>query len=403
MKRFFSCFLLVLVPACKTTSKTALQSVTVKPSALIGTAYDAVTQEFTGMSCLDLSALTASDYEQRPLGEISSALRHGTEIAELETVFSAFQKSFYTSATGLRLSRPYETVQRIMESEKEVVKLVLVQSESGVLRFRPESRSKLRLLPEAQRQVQRILIATGEERARLIEAFIQNCGTGFLAGTHYRLGMAATLRWVFDSPDDWKRWEDEIRAADVEHAVESGNVRPPARLRYESHMKETRDLNFKILGEAGSKDCSADGYGPCLDAFRLFMNATVPAWQQRVSRLADDFDAVLPQSFLSHPEVIAYREIEPALDGIALEWNEQESQAWQQARERFVAIHARVFRETQYMERRGEKERVLQLKAFLQQISDEAAPCYRPLLRRDLCLQRVDQLSKDLVSVGLQP
>jgi hypothetical protein len=401
MKRILSCSVLALFSACKTTPKTSLQSVSVKPTALIGTAYDAVTQEFTGVSCLDISALTASDYEQRSLGEFSSALRQETEVSELEAVFAAFQNSFYASATGLRLSRPYETVQHILESDREVVKLTLVQSERGVLRFRPESRSKLRLLPEAQRHVQQILIATGEERKRLVDAFIQNCGTGFLAGTHYKLGMAATLRWIFNSPDDKKRWEAELREADQETWAETQSPRPPARLRYESHMKETRDLNFKILGEIASKDCSPDAYGPCLDAFRLFLNASVPSWQQRVSQLADDFDAILPQSFLSDPEVIPYHEIEPALEGIALEPNQEESMAWKQARDRFVAIHARVFRELQLMERMGEKEQALQLKTFLQQISNEAAPCYRPQLRRDLCLQRSDQLSKELVRMGL--
>lgn len=396
MKRLLSCSSLIVLSACKTTSSTPLQAISVKPKALIGTAYDAVTQEFTGVSCLDLGALTADDYEMRTLGSFRTDERQGANAQELESVFGAFQKSFYNVATGLRLSRPYEMVQRIAETESDVVNLRLVQSEYGGLRFKPEGLAKLRLSREAQTLVQQILIAEGGERAQLVEAFVQTCGTGFLSGMRYKLSMAASLRWVFKNPADKDRWSAELRLSETDSAPETLENLPIVRLRYENHMKETREISMRALGESGSRDCPSDGLAPCLDAFRLFSNATVPTWQKLVAAHADDFDSVLPLAFLSDPEVVSYQEVEPALQGITLGPTDAESEAWQAARERFVDLYARTYRKVQASERLGESGRAQKFQAFLQQISVEAAPCYRPLLRRDLCLKNSDALAQRL-------
>lgn len=394
MKRLLSCSSLLLLSACKTTSSTPLQAITVKPKALIGTAYDAVTQEFTGVSCLDLGALTADDYEMRTLGSFRTEEREGTNAREMESVFGAFQKSFYNGATGLRLSRPYEMVQRILENDNDVVSLRLVQSEYGGLRFKPEGLAKLRLSREAQTMVQQILIAQGAERAQLVDAFVQTCGTGFLSGMRLKLSMAASLRWVFKNPEDKKRWSAELRVSEMDSGPETPKALPIVRLRYESHIKETRDIPLRALGESGSRDCSSASLAPCLDAFRLFSNATVPTWQKLVATHTDDFDSVLPLAFLSDPEVVSYQDVEPALAGIVLGPHDAESEAWQTARERFVELYARTFRKVQALERLGAAERVQKFQAFLQQISVDAAPCYRPLLRRDLCVKNAEALTQ---------
>jgi hypothetical protein len=393
MKRLLTCSSLIILSACKTTSSTPLQAVTIKPKALIGTAYDAVTQEFTGVSCLDLGALTADDYEMRTLGSFRTEEREGTNARELESVFGAFQKSFYNAATGLRLSRPYEMVQKILENDSDVVSLRLVQSEYGGLRFKPEGLAKLRLSREAQTMVQQILIAESGERAQLVDAFVQTCGTGFLSGMRYKLSMAASLRWVFKNPADKERWSADLRASELDSSPEVPQNVPIVRLRYESHMKETRDISLRALGESGVRDCPSDGLAPCLDAFRLFSNATVPTWQKLVTPHADDFDSVLPLAFLSDPEVVAYQDVEPALAGIALGPTQAESEAWQKAREQFVELYARTYRKVQAYERRGATERAQKTQVFLQQISVDAAPCYRPLLQRDLCLKNAELLS----------
>lgn len=379
-----------------------MQTVTVKPSALIGTAYDAVTQEFTGVSCLDISALTADDYEMRPLGAFSIEEREGTNARELESVLGFFQKSFHSVATGLRLSRPYETIQRILESDRDVVKLLLVQSEDGGLRFKPESRTKLRLSREAQKLVQQILIAQGDERSQLVDAFIQTCGTSFLAGTRYKLSMVASLRWVFKNAEDKQRHGSQLRSLDIESWAEAPGSLPLVRLRYESYMKETRDVSMKSLGETGNKDCATDAYGPCLDAWRLFQNATVPTWQTRMEKLGDDFDSILPQAFLFEPEMIPYQDVEPALAGIPLEPDTQDAEAWRQARDRFVELYARVFRKVQELERAGDLDQAQKMQGLLQQIGADAAPCYRPFMKRDLCVKNADRFQAELRVWGLR-
>lgn len=396
MKRILSCSCLVLLSACKTTHLSTLHTVTVKPSALIGTAYDAVIQEFTGVSCLDVKALNADDYEMMSLSEFSVEEHDNASARDLEAALGAFQKSFYTTATGLRLSRPFETVQRILENRTEVVKLQLVQSERGALRFRPQSLPKLRLSAEAQKLVQQIIMAQGEERSRLVDAFIQTCGTGFLAGTHYKLSMVAVLRWIFKNAEEKQRWGSDVRSMEVEAWAESKRSWPAMRLRYESYMKETRLIPMKAIGGVGSKDCAPEAHVPCLDAWRLFVNASVPTWQKLVKRFADDFDAVLPQAYLFDPEVISYQDVEPALAGIALEPDAREAEAWREARMRFVELYARVFREMQGLERRGEMNQVIELQPLLQQISTEAAPCYRPILKRELCLLNADRLQAEV-------
>lgn len=396
MKRLLSCSSLIILSACKTTSSTPLQAVTVKPKALIGTAYDAVTQEFTGVSCLDLGSLTANDYEMRALGSMRSEERDGTNAKELESVFGAFQKSFYNVATGLRLSRPYEMVQRIVENESEVMNLRLVQSEYGGLRFKPEGLAKLRLSREAQTMVQQILIAEGGERAQLVDAFIQTCGTGFLAGMRYKLSIGASLRWVFKNPADKERWSGDLRLSTIDAAPEIPRTIPIVRLRYESYVKETREVSLRTLGESGSRDCPPDALAPCLDALRLFSNATVPTWEKLVATHADDFDSVLPLAFLSDPEVVSYQEVEPALAGINLGPNDKESEAWQKARDAFVDLYARAYRKVQAYERQGATERMQKTQAFLQQISVDAAPCYRPLMKRELCVRNAEILSAAL-------
>jgi hypothetical protein len=393
MKRLLSCSSLIILSACKTTSSTPLQAVTVKPKALIGTAYDAVTQEFTGVSCLDLGGLTAEDYEMRALGSMRSEERQGTNAQELESAFGAFQKSFYNVATGLRLSRPYEMVQRIVENDSELVSLRLVQSEYGGLRFKPAGLQKLRLSREAQTLVQQILIARGGERTQLVDAFIQTCGTGFLAGMRYKLSIAASLRWVFKNPADKERWGADIRRSELDGGPEIPRNVPIVRLRYENYMKETRELSQRALGESGNRDCPADAPAPCLDALRLFSNATVPTWQKLVAAHADDFDSVLPLAFLSDPEVLSYQDVEPALAGITLGPKEAESEAWQKARDAFVELYARTYRKIQAYERLGATERMQKTQAFLQQISVDAAPCYRPLLQRELCVKNAEGLS----------
>lgn len=375
-------------------------TVTVKPTALIGTAYDGVTQEFTGVSCLDISSLKADDYEMISLGGFSTEELSNPVARDLETVFGSFQKSFYTRATGLRLSRPYETVQRLMESDTDVVKLHLVQSEHGALRFQARSHAKLRLIPEAQKMVQQILVAQGDERTRLVDAFIQTCGTGFLAGTRYKLSMVASLRWIFKNAEEKQRWGSELRSMELESWSETQRPWPAMRVRYESFGKETRDLSMKLLGEKGSKDCSVEAHEPCFDAFRLFINSSIPAWQTRLKRLMDDFDSVLPHAFLSDPEIMSYHEVEPALAGIALEPDAREAEAWREARERFVELYARVYRKTQELERGGASDQALQLQPLLQQISSDADACYRPLLERSLCLQNANRLQADLKTRG---
>lgn len=396
MKRLLSCSSLIILSACKTTSSTPLQAVTVKPKALIGTAYDAVTQEFTGVSCLDLGSLAADDYEMHALGSMRSEERQGTNAQELESAFGAFQKSFYNVATGLRLSRPYEMVQRIVENESELVSLRLVQSEYGGLRFKPAGLQKLRLTREAQTLVQQILIAEGSERVQLVDSFIQTCGTGFLAGMRYKLSIAASLRWVLKNPADKERWSADLGWSAIDAGSEAPRNVPIVRLRYESHLKETREVSLRTLGESGSRDCPADALAPCLDAFRLFSNATVPIWQKLVMTHADDFDSVLPLAFLSDPEVLSYQDVEPALAGITLGPNDAESEAWQKARDAFVDLYARTYRKVQAYERLGATERLQKAKAFLQQISTDAAPCYRPLLQRELCVKNAEVLSSAL-------
>jgi hypothetical protein len=394
MKHLLSCSSLIVLFACKTTSSMPLQAVTVKPKALIGTAYDAVTQEFTGVSCLDLSALTADDYEMRTIGSFRTVDGQETQAGELESAFGAFQKSFYNVATGLRLSRPYELVQRLLEAESDAVSLRLVQSEYGGLRLKPTGLAKLRLSREVQTLVQQILIARGGEQALLIDAFIQTCGTDFLSGMRYKLSMGASLRWIFKSPEDKQRWSAELRPSELDGWPETQKPLPIVRLRYESHIKETRDIPLRTLGESGSRDCAANDFMPCLDAFRAFANATVPTWQKLATRHADDFDSVLPLAFLSDPEIISYQDVEPALAGIPLGPSEAEGEAWRKAREQFVELYARTYRKVQMYERQGAPDRAQKFQALLQQISSDAAPCYRPLLQRDLCLKNAEVLTQ---------
>src|SRR5690606_1674330 len=83
--------LFLVLGACKTTLPSTVQQAPVKPSALIGTAYDAHTQEFTGMSCLDVSSLHADDYEMTSQGEVRAELKDAVTAAELESVFGFFQ------------------------------------------------------------------------------------------------------------------------------------------------------------------------------------------------------------------------------------------------------------------------------------------------------------------------
>jgi hypothetical protein len=209
----------------------------------------------------------------------------------------------------------------------------------------------------------------------------------------YKLSMAASLRWVFKNPADKERWSAGLRTSELDRSPEAPQNVPIVRLRYESHMKETRDISLRALGESGVRDCPSDGLAPCLDAFRLFSNATVPTWQKLVAPHADDFDSVLPLAFLSDPEVIAYQDVEPALAGIALGPTPAESEAWQKAREQFVELYARTYRKVQAYERGGAMERAQKTQVFLQQISVDAAPCYRPLLQRDLCVKNAELLS----------
>ncbi len=400
MKRILSCACLVLLTNCKTTGSSHQQAVTVKPSALIGTAYDAVTQEFTGVSCLDISALNPDDYEMLTLGRFSSEERVSPENADLEAVFGSFQKSFYTTATGLRLSRPYEAMQRLVESDTDTVRLHLVQSEYGALRFRAQSHAKLRLIPEAQKMVQQIILAQGDDQARLVDAFIQTCGTGFLAGTRYKLSMVASLRWIFRTADEKKLRAPELKSMDIESWTDSQPPLSAMRVRYENYGKETRDLSLKQLGDMGNRDCSGDSMGACIDAYRLFINSVVPAWQSRLQKIADDFDTVVPYAFLSDPEVLSYRDVEPALAGISLEPEAREAVAWSEARHRFVELYALVYRKVKEMERINATNSTQPLQSLLQQISTDAAPCYRPLLRLDLCRQNAERLQADYSAIA---
>jgi hypothetical protein len=389
---------LLVLCACKTTQPSTVRHVPVKPSALIGTAYDAHTQEFTGMSCLDVSQLNADDYELTSEGELRTELKDAVTVAELETIFGSYQTSFYAAATGLRLSRPYETVQRILTGDRDVAKVLMVYGPRGTLRFYPASRAKLRLTPEAQKLVQRILTAGNSERAQHVDAFVQTCGTGFLSGTGYTMGMAGVLRWIFKSAADKQRLGPALLAQDVDddhdHPVTTGAVR----LRYEIFLKESREINVRVLDE-GNRDCTAEDPGPCFAAFRLFRNATIPAWEKRLKKLTRHFDWILPQAFLSQPEIIPYHEVEPALAGIELGPTPEEAVAWSAARGRFVELFVKAFRLAQDAERQptrpGEMESRLQDR--LQQISLRAAPCYRPQWDRELCQQEV----RELESAGL--
>jgi hypothetical protein len=202
--------------------------------------------------------------------------------------------------------------------------------------------------------------------------------------------MVSSLRWIFKSAEDKKRHGSQLRSLDVESWAEAPAASPFVRLRYESYMKETRDISMKSLGETGSRDCAKDAFGPCLDAWRLFQNATVPAWQARMKKLGDDFDSILPQAFLFEPEVIPYQDVEPALAGIALEPDAQDAEAWRQARDRFVELYARALRKVQEQERAGSLEQAQKMQEQLQQIGADAAPCYRPILRRDLCVKNAE-------------
>jgi hypothetical protein len=384
---------LLALCACKTTRPSTVHHMPVKPSALIGTAYDAYTQEFTGMSCLDVSSLHADDYEMTSEGELRTELKDTVTAAELESLFGSYQSSFYAAATGLRLSRPYETVQRILPGERDVVKVLMVYGPRGTLRFHPASRAKLRLTPEAQNLVQRILRTEGGERARHVEAFVQTCGTGFLSGTGYTMGLAGLLRWVFKSPAEKQRLGPLVLARDLDEESEEALPEGAVRLRYEIFLKESREINVRVLDE-GHRDCLPEDPGPCLAAFRLFRNVTIPAWDKRLKKLPRHFDWMLPQAFLSQPEILPYHEVEPALAGIALEPGPEEAAAWSAARGRFVELFVKAFRMVQDAERQplrqGELENRLQ--ARLQQISQRAAPCYRPRWDRALCQQEAQEL-----------
>ncbi|MDQ3234134.1 MAG: hypothetical protein M3Q07_20185 [Pseudobdellovibrionaceae bacterium] len=394
MKNVLVGSMLLLLVACKTTQTAQTHAASVKPSALIGTAYDAHTQEFTGMSCLDLSPLGAEDYEMTSLSRLATEVSPGATEADLEALFGSFQKTFYAPATGLRLSRPYETVQRILEGEADAVKLIRVQSQTGLLRFRSATHSRLRLTADAQRLVQSILVAPAADRPSRIQAFVQTCGTGFLAGTRYSLGMAAVLRWVFRNADERRRWGDGLVARELDAWPDEDRAPGEARLRYESFLKETRDINARRLGDSGNHECSADFYQPCLDAARLFKNMSIPAYQNLVSKLAENPDLILPQAFLSEPEIISYRDIEPALIGVALEPTPQESEAWAQVRSRFVEAYIQTFQEVLQAERRAEiqSSKIQELHNRLQDISSLAQPCYRPLLNMGLCAQHAQRL-----------
>lgn len=386
-----------LVFACKTSQTSDIRSMSVKPSALIGTAYDAYTQEFTGMSCLDVTALHAGDYEMTPVRELNRNMDQSLTETDLEKIFGSFQKSFYAPATGLRLSRPFETVQRIMPDDREAVRLVTVQSQKGALRFRLESHHKLRLTPEAQKLVQQILVASEKQRPQRIQAFVQACGTGFLSGTRFVLGMAATLRWIFKSAEDRQRWGNELLSRELDELMDG--QRPPmqARLRYESFIKETRDINARRLGDIGSKDCPPDFQDPCLDAFRLFMSTGIPTYQKAVRRIPENSDLILPQAYLAEPEITRYQEIEPALTDLPLEPDARDLAAWTQARARFVALYVQAFKLLQRMDRmQRSPEEGQRLHALMQEISNAAAPCYRPILDIHLCTNASQRLAQSL-------
>ncbi|WP_141734535.1 hypothetical protein [Oligoflexus tunisiensis] len=384
---------LLVLCACKTTQPSTVRQAPVKPSALIGTAYDAHTQEFTGMSCLDVSSLNADDYEMTTQGELRTEMKDAVTAAELESIFGFFQKSFFAPATGLRLSRPFEAIQRILAGERDVAKVLLVQGPRGTLRFHPASRAKLQLTPEAQKLAQNILAAGDTDRARHVNAFVQTCGTGFLSGTSYTLGMAAVLRWIYKSPEDKQRLGPQVLALDVDANTDDSIALGAVRLRYEIFLKESRDINARLLNE-GHRDCSPDAPAPCLDAFRLFKNATIPAWEKRLKKLTRHFDWTLPQAFLSQPEIIAYHEVEPALAGIALEPAAADAKAWSEARGRFVELYVKALRMMQDKERQppASHEPGSRLQDLLQQISQGAAPCYRPRLDRELCQQEAQRL-----------
>ncbi len=132
-----------------------------------------------------------------------------------------------------------------------------------------------------------------------------------------------------------------------------------------------------------------------MDAYRFFINSVIPAWQSRLQNIADDFDTVVPHAFLSDPEVLSYRDVEPALARVSLEPETREAKAWSEARSRFVELYARVYRKVQELERRNATAPMQPLQALLQQISTDAAPCYRPLLRLELCRQSAERLEAE--------
>lgn len=399
MKRCFPFLLLAL--SCKTTAeRTRSVPLPVKPSSILGTAYDASTGEFTGMTCIDVRELSQADFEVIQARLAEPVIDREVTAEKAEQLFSSFQKSFYTPATGLRLSRPYETANRVAPGRADSLRLVSTLARNGTLRIRASGLEKLRLIPDAQRLVQAILGAHADaERAMQIQAFVAMCGSGFLSGTSYALGVAASLRWVFQTPEARQNWNAKLAARELDELVD--NQRPPlgATLHFETYVKETRDVNLKKLGDVSARDCSETQHDPCIDAFRAFINIAIPAYQKQIKPMLRNSDLILPQAYLAQPEITRYALIEPALMNIRLEPDVEEIKAWEKTRAALVdlaAQAARLLQRALYMQAEDAKAEIL---ALQQEISDRAGLCYPPQTELDKCREEAAHLAVNLESL----
>ena len=116
----------------------------------------------------------------------------------------------------------------------------------------------------------------------------------------------------------------------------------------------------------------------------------------------DDFDALLPLAYLDKPEISSYTSLDPVLVELMQEPTTQEQETWQKARDRFAALYARTARLLQRAEWfRAEKPEVPpRLKAMLQDVSEQAAPCYEPVRDLYLCHQEADRLQAGLEALS---
>src|SRR6478736_4324221 len=101
-KPVLSVILVLTASSCKTIPPSQVHTSALSPVSILGSAYDAYNAEYTGMSCVDTSALLVEDYEYIPAKW--NELRDGRNVDQetLQGIFGNFQSSFFTEATGLR-------------------------------------------------------------------------------------------------------------------------------------------------------------------------------------------------------------------------------------------------------------------------------------------------------------